>query len=276
MPFFHFCCAAMFLFALCFEGDAMAASYEGVVTPENHVQSLNIDNKIAADCPAVASRNPLVVMGIGQSLIANQNGDNAWDLVSHRNVYELWAGKCYRASGPLYGATGGQQSFMLPLADMITRATGRDVVIIMAAIGSSPASKFLPGQSVGDLIGDQIADAGTIGFKPSIVLFEQGQSDVIDHTDPGDYRKTLSSIVADIKEKAAGAPIFVATDTMVSWTPSPDIASGQKEITKTDGVFPGPNIDLIKYRIDGAHMDNRGVQMQAAMWFQVLANHFGW
>lgn len=266
----------IFFVALAIGGNALAAdNYGGVLTPDNHLQSLNIDDKIQVDCSTVTASNPFVLMGIGQSLIANQNGTHAWSQVLYRNVYETWGGKCYRANAPLFGATGGEQSFVMPLANMIALATNRNVVIIMAAIGNTPAEEFLPGKVAGNLIAYQLANAKKLGIKPSVILYEQGQADD-DRTKPADYFKSLSGIIESLRQQVGDVPVFVATDTMVSWVSHPDIAHQQKAITKIDGVFAGPDIDLIRYRLNGTHLDTRGLQMQAVMWFQVLASHFAW
>ncbi|MGI2032679.1 SGNH/GDSL hydrolase family protein [Rhizobium panacihumi] len=247
-----------------------------VLHPAHAVDMLNINNKTEVDCASVATQKPFVLLGVGQSLMANSNGDPEWSKVSYKRVYEQWAGKCYEANSPLFGAGDGAKSFMLPMANLIARGKNRAVLINMAAVGGMSSKFFTPGNPGADLIVYQIENLTKLGLKPDAVLFQQGQADVALGTPAEEYFANYSAIFRNLKAHGVAAPNFVAVDTMVTWATYPKTAEIQRRIALMPNAIPGPNIDLITYRKDGTHLDNAGVELQAAMWFQALAAYFGW
>lgn len=245
---------------------------ELVANPHLFMPGLNATNKQQIDCAYIASRNPIVIFAAGQSLVANANGDIPRDQVIHPNIYEQWGALCYKANAPLYGGSDGRQSFLLPLADMVARSTGRDVVISVAALGGKPIREFISGDA-NNLLLTQIHNTKAAGLKPDVFLWEHGQADI---EAPADYLPAFRQIVQIVRKSGVSAPIFATVDTFLGWSQSQELEAVQGEINEIAGVNEGPNIDLITYRLDGTHLDQRGMEMQAAMWFQVLASHFDW
>lgn len=252
-----------------------APAYDGMVlTPERYIPSLNVTNKYQIDCGWIAGRKPFVLFGIGQSLIANTNGEHEWGQVTFQNVYEQWNGKCYKANAPLYGASEARKSFMLPLADMIARALDRDVLINMAAVGGKDIDFFSEGGPGYDLIMDQIKATKAANLPPDAILFEHGQGNL--NTPDAEYRQKVNGLFEAITAAGITAPRFIAVDTILQWRTNPAMEQNQRELAKEPNNILGPNIDLIRFRRDGAHLDEAGLKMQAVMWFQALAQHFCW
>lgn len=248
--------------------------YKIVTTPDTYIESMSITSKDQIDCKWIAQRDPIVIFGSGQSLIGNSNGSVRWDQRINRNVYEHWGTRCYKASEPLYGGGDVHRSFMYQLADLISRATNRDVVINLAAVGGADIERFKPGGDVHRIIIEQLQNAKSVGLLPTLMLWEHGQANVT--SDQRQYRQTVDNLFSEIREQGVSAPIFVAQDTMLSWQTYPEMRNTQRAIASEPGNILGPNIDLIRFRMDGTHMDDKGVDTQASMWFQVIAQKFGW
>lgn len=249
-------------------------SLEAVVMhPQRDVPSLNISGKEQIASEYIKGRNPFVILAAGQSLVANSNGDHPWDRTITKNVYEHWDGRCYKANAPMYGGSDGRQSFVLPLAAHISRSLNRDVLVAVSAIGAEPISSFLEGRGH-QLLTAQIMSLSECGFAPDVVVWQHGQLDV--GRPYGEYKNDLCSLVRIVRKLDVAAPVFISVDTMLAWIQHNELREESRSIYDEDGVFKGPNIDLIRYRYDGTHLDQRGMELQAAMWFATLADHFNW
>jgi len=240
-----------------------------------NIDSMTISGKEQIDCGWIAKRDPIVILAMGQSLIGNSNGSVPWEQRVNRNVYEHWGTRCYKASEPLYGGADVHRSFVFQMADLVSRATRRDVVINLAAVGGASIDRFLPGGDVLCIWTDQIKNAKSVGLSTTIVLWEHGQANV--SNDQQRYKAAVMSLLDEMhKQWGVSAPVFVAQDSMLASHSNPETLNVQREIAGLPGNALGPNIDLIPFRVDGTHMDDQGINIQAAMWFQVLASHFNW
>jgi hypothetical protein len=249
--------------------------YKIVTNPNENIDSMTISGKEQIDCSWIAKRNPIVILAMGQSLIGNSNGSAPWEQRINRNVYEHWGTRCYKASEPIYGAADVHRSFVFQLADLIARATKQDVVINMAAVGGASIERFLPNGDVHRIWTDQIKNAASVGLNPTMVLWEHGQGNVAD--DQQKYKASVLAVFHEMEQQwGVKSPIFIAQDSMLSWVKHPDTVRTQREIAAMPGYALGPNIDLVPFRMDGTHMDDSGITIQAAMWFQTLAAYFKW
>ncbi len=248
--------------------------YKIVTTPDTYIESMSITSKEQVDCKWIAQRNPIVIFGTGQSLIGNSNGSVRWDQRTNRNVYEHWGTRCYKASEPIYGGADVHRSFIFRLADLISRGTNKDVVINLAAVGGADISRFAPGGDVHRIVMEQLRNAQSVGLGPSFILWEHGQANV--ESDQQQYKAAVETLFREIRGLGISSPIFIAQDTMLSWQNYPKMRETQQQLASEPGNALGPNIDFIRFRMDGTHMDDEGVDTQAAMWFQVIAEKFGW
>ncbi|SFT85290.1 hypothetical protein [Mesorhizobium sp. YR577] len=248
--------------------------YAIVSNPHRNIDSLNISNKQQIDCDYISKLEPIVILAVGQSLVANANGSSPWEQRINRNVYEHWGTRCYKANEPLYGASDARRSFVFDLANLITRATQKPVVINMAAVGGTRVERFMDGGDANRILKEQIQNATKKGLLPTFVIWEHGQGNLDD--DMADYKSKVTTVLAGIRDQGVTAPIFIAQDSFLNWRSSPEMLQAQRELAYLQGSYLGPNIDLIPFRIDGTHMDDRGVELQAGIWFQVLARYFDW
>lgn len=256
------------------EAKAPAQAIEDVVMhPQRSLDSVNISGKEQIDCGYIKNRKPIVIFGAGQSLIANTNGDLPWNRTITRNVYEQWGTLCYKANAPLYGASDTRQSFVLLLGEYIARTTERDVVINMAAVGGTPISEFIHG-TANSLLTTQLHNMQQAGFTPDFVIWEHGQADA--GRGAGQYANDVKTVLGIFRSSGITAPIFVPTDTMMEWRVNEALRQEQQSVLGFENVLPGPDVDLVRFRYDGTHLDQRGLEMQAAMWFQALDQHFHW
>ncbi|WP_196756925.1 SGNH/GDSL hydrolase family protein [Gluconobacter oxydans] len=246
---------------------------DAIITPQTNLSSPKTNGKYSVSCADILSHNPIIILAAGQSLVANMSGDFRWNRVTYDAVYEQWGGACYEASSPMYGASGTRQSFVIYLADYLRRSTGRPILINMAAINGVSISRFLDAEP-SRILDAQLHNIETLRVSPTLIIWEQGQSDY--STSATEYDASFGQMLSKLRRAAPNAPVFVPVDTMSSWKISANMQKIQRGLTQFEGVYTGPNIDQIKYRYDGTHLDQKGIEMQAAMWFQFIAQHFGW
>jgi hypothetical protein len=262
---------------ICWDAKSAGAPVESLINPAVSIPSLNIDNKLEVSCEMLQTKTPFVILGLGQSLIANHNGSPAFWQNSPKHVFEFWDGKCYKANFPLYGASGDSKSFVLPLADLISQANGREVIIVMTAAGGADVARFSEGGDLLKVFKRQIKSLKSKSFNVSVVIFEQGQSDR--DKDASYYLKNVNSMIHELRSVGVKAPIFLSLDSRLEWSKQDKLDYTviiRKIKSNSLQIFSGPRVDLIMNRFDGTHMDENGLLYQAGMWFQCLNTFFDW
>ena len=120
-----------------------------------------------------------------------------------------------------------------------------------------------------DLRNREIAEAG---FRPSYVLWHQGEADALYGTSANDYANAFRALVQSFRDLDIRAPIYVAT---ASYFAVPEGYGASQAIIRhaqqllispEDLILPGPDTDLIRDRFDGCHMGNTGLREHAQMW----------
>jgi hypothetical protein len=87
-------------------------------------------------CP----KDAVVIFIAGQSNAANSVGHRS---VARHGVFTLYAGKCYRAAGPIAGAEGRFGSVWPLVGDLLIEAGfARSVILVSAAMGGTSITKW--------------------------------------------------------------------------------------------------------------------------------------
>jgi hypothetical protein len=182
-------------------------------------------------------------------------------------------GLCYRACDPLLGATGDGGSPWCILGDaLIADGFARSILLCPLSVGGSTVAEWAPNGTYQHRITYGIEGLRQAGFEPSYVFWHQGEADALYGTSAGDYTKTFRAVVKSLRDLDVRAPIYVAT---ASYFAIPEgynanqaiIRRAQQSlISPLQGIFPGPDTDLIKDRFDGCHMGSAGLHEHAKMW----------
>lgn len=219
--------------------------------------------------PAITDRT-MVVFAFGQSNSANNGGERHQSASSH--VYNYFGGKYFKGADPLIGATGTMGSPWVNLADkIINKGLADDVVLISAGVGSSTLQQWAPGGRLNGMLRERLEDAKSSGLPVTDFFWHQGESD--NALAPAAYISGLNQIIRMAKQYFPESRFFVAQASRCGVMASaPGLLDAQRELTKQDGVFLGPNTDVIGLadRYDDCHLSGRGLDRHAQGWLQAL------
>ena len=130
-----------------------------------------------APCASFLGRNPLVVLTIGQSNIANSAlGEHA---PRHR-IGNYFEGACYVAANPLLGTSGERAAAVLDFADAALEAGLYDsALIVPLAVQGSSVWNWARHGELRPLLTSAARRLGEMGIKPNLVLYHQGEADCL-------------------------------------------------------------------------------------------------
>ncbi len=211
------------------------------------------------------------------------------------------------AHDPQPGAEGNGGSFMPPLGDSLVQHFDVPVGFLACGIGATSVREWLPqgrtfpnpptiesrvraldnGQWESDgrayaMLIQRMKSLGPQGFRA--VLWHQGESDAnqsdASRTLPGAlYREYLEFIIrASRTELGWNVPWFVAQASyhIPGDESSPDIRAAQASLWVDNIALAGPDSDSLKSEWrdsngQGVHLNSKGLQAHAALWFEKLA-----
>jgi hypothetical protein len=231
--------------------------------------------KTEVACPPAGS-DTAVLLAIGQSNIAN----HAETSVATRHpgrVVNLFDGKCYAAASPLLGATGEGGEFLTLLADrLVADGLYRNVVIVSSAMGGTAIAKWRRGGVLNTMMQRVIAGLPS-GYKPTHVLWVQGEADFVEGTSAETYTRSFRSLVETLSEAGVKAPIFlaIATNCGAGWIADNAIAQAQRALVDGKQVFLGADTDALlgepDRREDKCHYGASGQAKAAEAFAQAIA-----
>ena len=233
--------------------------------------------KEKAACPRRDPRTA-VIFAIGQSNIANF-GATRLATTHGARVVNFFGGACWIARSPLYGADQMHGEPLTPLADRLIESGAADrVVLAVAAIGGRPIAHFASGQ-LRPMLDDAISSLGA-RYKPTAIIWHQGESDLMIATPPEDYRRDFNAIVARLRARWPEVPVFVSVATkclpmLRDWRADNAIAMTQRQLVDpARGIFAGVDTDALFAdgdRSDECHMARSGQEKFASAYAALIA-----
>lgn len=205
-------------------------------------------------CPAAAT----VILIAGQSNAASHGESRGAFTPDVTNFYQ---GKCYRARDPLLGGSGKGGSVWSRLA------WRGPVVLAPVAEGLTRVEEWAPGGRLWPRITQTADQLKAAGLPVNLVIWHQGESDAMDATDPEKYRADLARLVAALPGRVGGR-LVLASGSRCQGVIEPRLVAAQKAVAQASGSIPGPDTDTLgeDYRIDGCHLNDKGLTAFAAMW----------
>jgi len=229
-------------------------------------------DKIQIERPLI-DKKTLIIFTFGQSNSANHGGEKFFP--KNENIINYWNKNYYLASDPLLGATGVAGSVWTNLGTKIVDNNLAEKVIIMAAgVSGTSIKKWANYGSLNEMLIERLKEAKKQKLDINYFLWHQGESDYI--LSPVIYSKKLSEVIKLTKKFYPKSDFFVSQASKCGVYPSNEsLLNTQKEITKLNGVYLGPNTDLIEVedRYDGCHLSGRGLEKHADAWFRIVKNH---
>lgn len=221
-----------------------------------------------------------VFVTAGQSNSANF-GNPRQRAKDDRVVY--FNGKSYvPAQDPIPGGCGGGGSPWPILGDLIVQSQGVPVCFRSASLTWTEVKNWLPPDTqLYRNLAQCVKAFGTNGVRA--VLWHQGESDSLAKTSPSDYCERLKTIIETLnKDCGYQLPWGVAQASFHPGSQEPEqkeVAKGQQMLWAKKIAFKGPVTDDLlgtKYRSDGVHFNQEGLNAHADGWFQALKATYGW
>lgn len=167
------------------------------------------ETKTPVDCPRQTPRT-LVLLVLGQSNAANHAGSR-YRSDHGDQVVNFFEGRCYAAVSPLLGATDTKGEYWTALGNlMIASGQFDDVVIAPLAIDGSAVARWAQGGDLNELLIETLAFLDGAGYRPTEVLWHQGERDYVDGTIEDAYRDRFLSMVDTLREHNVDAPVYVS------------------------------------------------------------------
>src|SRR5262249_57305744 len=120
-------------------------------------------------------------------------------------------GNCFTAVSPLLGATGTNGEYWTMLANILMSSNAFDSVIIApAAVGGSDVARWAPKGDLNPLLVQTAADLMTQSYRPTHVLWHQGENDLLYGTGESEYTERFLGVVDTLRAAGIKAPVLVS------------------------------------------------------------------
>lgn len=225
----------------------------------------DVSTKVEVPCPNQTGQT-MVLYAFGQS-----NSANSLEKVytnSDARIINYFKGRCYIASDPLLGASGGRGSQWVVSAQKLM-ATGSFDAIIINSFG-------VGGSGIGDWISKpdyvrRYKNPDLSVYTPTHFLWHQGESDAAHGTSTSNYQSWMSQIINDSIQNFPTAKFYVSLATICGGNaPYEPVRQAQKNVVDNTRVFQGPDTDTISDRYDGCHIGASGQEEISNFWASVL------
>ena len=264
-------------YLLMFSSNMIPASYRHAV--DSGVYLRGVDSSV------VGGRMPVDPRMVGDAavllLIGQSNGGNHGDVqhVANRRVFNfnVFDGLCYPARDPLLGATGDGGSPWCILGDALVEAGfASSVLLVPLCVGGATVEQWAPGGGYHHRMTYCLRRLSEAGFWPSHVLWHQGEANALYGTEAAAYCRAFRALVGSLRQLEISAPVYVA---IASYFAVPGGYAAQQQVVggaqrslvdAEEGIFQGPDTDVIRERYDGCHIGGDGLIAHAQAWRVVL------
>ena len=235
-------------------------------------------------CAGIQADNTLVLFAFGQSISSNSNEK---PYPQHEHVYTLRNGECIAAEDPLPIADGKSGSMWMPLAGKIIEAgLAKNVLLVSIGVGGSAIERWTPTGDLSQHLESNLEMLNNLHIPVSMFLWHQGTSNM--GTSAAAYQTNFLAISKTIHDKGFTVPILVAIHSRCFGGYDKNLEAAQYSLAQRhqDGLFLGANTNLLdeNYRFDGCHLNAKGQEQAAQLWFNAIKEtdqliallKFGW
>lgn len=249
-------------------------------------------------CPEPNTRTA-VLFTFGQSNAANIGVSRRKGQPGLFN-FNIFDGKCYRATDPLLGSSGNGGAIWTALGNhLISEGTFDNVIVAPIAIGGSSINRWADPRDLGARIAFAGAALRSAGIKVTHVLFVHGESDhhtaaawsrlrpsEFERLQPDSSRYSMRGKVYEahfltvrnqLNHLGINAPIYVAVKTRCGDIGSDiegPVSRAQRRIARNyQNIRSGPDINTfadVNYRPDLCHLSDAGIERVADIWAKIL------
>jgi hypothetical protein len=243
-------------------------SLSEAVQTNQYGQLIKEASKIEVPTPKLTEKS-IVAFVFGQSNSANFIGERY--KATTDNVISYFDGVYYLGSDPLLGATGNAGSMWIITANkLIEQGIADKVVLLAAGVGGSSIKLWRSDGRLNKMLEDRLKNAIENNLLVTHFLFHQGEAD--NKTSGSEYLSGLREVIALTKVYYPDSKFFVSQASVCRNLSSAPILKSQRDATKIQNVYSGPNTDLISLndRYDGCHFSSRGVEAVSDEWVKLI------
>lgn len=241
------------------------------------------EERQAVSCPSQTEKTAVLLL-LGQSNAANYAGQR-YRSNSGARIVNFINGQCFVAASPLLGATGTKGEYWTELANHLIAAGAVDnVVLAPIAYSGSAVAQWAVGGEFNPVLIATIDELASSGFRPTQVLWHQGEYDYVAGTSQEDYRERLVSVIDTLRGVGVTAPFYISiaskclepsnggTRDHVADNP---VTRAQLELSSgTVDIRRGVDTDALLNaddRFDDCHIGGSGADKIARAWAELLA-----
>lgn len=241
-------------------------------------------SRVRLNCSNFLGARSAVLILAGQSNAASfgsgaHHSDLPHGVIGNLNHHD---GECYDAAPPLLGAdtwpSGGDSPWIRVAGLLIRNGYTDRVLLAPIAVGGSPiawwaSASALPRARCGAQFARALGALRARGLARSpLVLWHQGEAD---HGRALSYTDAFLRMRDNVEALMGGGNVswVVAQASRCGAQRSdPALLRAQGALSGLDGVFAGPNTDLVgaSLRYDGCHFSAAGLDAVASAWFERL------
>jgi len=273
-----------------FSGEELEAEFE---VPAGGWYRLEVRASAGDRVVAAGSMEPFGVGEIflvaGQSYAANHNEslqtveDPEGRIVALDWQLRRWA----RGDDPQPNGSGGLGTIWPQTMNLLLPILQVPIGIVNTAVSATSSRDWLPGQSV-DREGrrwtlfQNLVQAGNSAGRFRAILWQQGESDVIERTSAPLYEERLRQIAAECARRWGFSPVWLLAKStqhpVVYERPAEEaeIRSAIERLIRTEPFRRGPDTDLLRgdrYRASrnrGGHFSTDGQRLASLLWFAAI------
>jgi|RhiMetdeSRZDD1v2_1073273.scaffolds.fasta_scaffold420274_2 hypothetical protein len=231
-----------------------------------------IHKRVEIPLTHLRSKRVLTALAFGQSNSANF-GENL--RTAGEAVYNFHHGKLYTAQDPLLGADGDGGSVWTRLGDRLIATKRYDAVVwLTLGVGGSALARWTADGDLHPLLLEALRDVQRHGLPITCLLWQQGEQDATLRTSKQAYKKMFMDMVSSIRHQGVTAPIYISVTTRCQkLRANEEIRQAQHELVDPGkGIYAGPDTDTLdlRYRYDGCHFSDEGLDRCAELWLEKL------
>lgn len=268
--------------------ETAGANAAGAISPGVGSASINIGVRIPAPTSLTAGETTLIVLMIGDSVIANP-APSAYSVVNSKvENFNPYDGLNYRYRDPVIGASNGVGSWGGRLGDKLINAGKFSRVIVMdPSVGGTTSGdqsktgafsqRYLASLWWARKYGWPIS--GSSGTWRFAVIYETGVNDGALSVSQGTFTTNAQSCFQQLRDYGCTADVFVAKHTLLTNAVNSAIQAAQAAvIDNPNGIYLGADRDSltgITYnQADGTHPNDNGCDALAGLWSTIFQAHY--
>jgi len=221
---------------------------------------------LETSCARLQRQAPLMLLVMGQSNAANHGEDVGAEMpldVTHQ-------GRCYSTPSPLPGGTGRGVALWPQLgAELRSELGGRTPLVGLIAVEATSIRQWLGTGPLAAHWRAQLAQMLASGFRPDLVLWQQGESDARLGTTEAEYGLALQALRQELNQAGVSAPMMVALSTHCPGVNGAAVRAAIQALgAQQSGIIVGPDTDSLQgsSRSGGCHFSAAGVRQAAKLW----------